>query len=111
MRRASPAGHHGAVETIARHRTAMSRRMLSRPLQLAFNDGLLDGQVRLFDFGCGRGDDVRALVRLGLEASGWDPAHHPYSPRTQAQVVNLGYVVNVIEDPSERAAVLREAWE
>ena len=29
----------------------------------------------------------------------------------QADLVNLGYVVNVIEEPAERAEVLRRAWE
>src|SRR5215831_10961613 len=30
--------------------------------------------------------------------------------RQEADVVNLGYVINVIEDPQERAATLRSAW-
>jgi DNA phosphorothioation-associated putative methyltransferase len=33
------------------------------------------------------------------------------APRQQADIVNLGYVINVIEDPQERAATLRSAWE
>jgi hypothetical protein len=98
------------VEVIARHRTAMSRTMLSRPLQHAFNDGLLDGDVTVFDYGCGRGDDLRALAQLGLSASGWDPAHAANGFKTAADVVNLGYVVNVIEDQRERADALRGAW-
>ena len=31
----------------------------------------------LFDYGCGRGGDVRTLTGLGIEASGWDPTHAP----------------------------------
>jgi hypothetical protein len=34
----------------------------------------------------------------------------PDQPRVAADVVNLGYVVNVIDDAVERAAVLRAAW-
>lgn len=28
-----------------------------------------------------------------------------------ADVVNLGYVINVVEDPAERAATLKHAWD
>ena len=88
----------------------MSRSLLSRPLQQALSDGLLS-DTDVFDYGCGRGDDVRTLSALGLEAHGWDPAHSPGSPRRAAGLVNLGYVVNVIEDPLERVDVLKSAWE
>ena len=60
---------------IDRHRTAMTRTFLSRPLQQAHADGLLDGDVDLFDYGCGRGDDVRTLTGLGIEALRLGP--HP----------------------------------
>ena len=80
----------------------MSRTALSKPLQQAFTDGLLDDSS-VFDFGCGRGDDIRTLTALGIDAAGWDPAHSPDSERRHAKVVNLGYVVNVIEDRAERA--------
>ncbi|MCP5116011.1 MAG: DNA phosphorothioation-associated putative methyltransferase, partial [bacterium] len=89
----------------------MTRSFLSRPLQQAHGDGLLDGDVAVFDYGCGRGDDVRSLANVGIEAAGWDPAHAPDAEKRQAEVVNLGYVVNVIEDPDERAAALKEAWD
>ena len=95
---------------INRGRTAMSRSMLSRPLQQAFSDGLLDLGA-LFDYGCGRGDDIKTLAALGLDANGWDPAHRPNTKRDPSPVVNLGYVVNVIEDPPERATALRTAWD
>jgi len=88
----------------------MTRSILSRPLQQAYADGLLDQNVDVFDFGCGRGDDVRALASLGIEASGWDPAHAPDARKVDADVVNLGYVVNVIEDSAERAIALTDAW-
>lgn len=94
---------------IDRGRTAMSRTMLSRPLQQAFSDGLLDGGD-VFDYGCGRGDDLKTLVALGIDASGWDPAHRPHDELRTAALVNLGYVINVIENPRERALALQEAW-
>ncbi len=102
--------HDGMVTTIARHRTAMSRTALSKPFQQAFADGLLDDSS-VFDYGCGRGDDVRTLAALGVDVAGWDPAHSPDGEPRPATVVNLGYVINVIEDQAERAKALRSAWE
>lgn len=96
--------------TVARHKTAMSRTALSRPLATAIGEGLIDPTQSLFDYGCGRGDDIRHLTRLGYTATGWDPAHRPNTERCSADVVNLGYVVNVIEDPAERAETLKSAW-
>lgn len=87
----------------------MARTALSKPLRQAFDDGLLD-EATVFDYGCGRGDDLRTLSALGIDAAGWDPAHSPRTARRRAGVVNLGYVVNVIEDRSERADALRQAW-
>jgi len=99
------------METVARHRTAMTRTMLSRPLQHAHADGLLDGDIAVFDYGCGRGDDIRTLKALGIRATGWDPAHAPQASIVPSDLVNLGYVVNVIEDQIERREVLRSAWQ
>lgn len=64
----------------------------------------------MFDYGCGQGDDLRALVSGGIEASGWDPHFAPDAPKMPAEVVNLGFVLNVIERPAERIDALREAW-
>ena len=95
--------------TVPRHRTAMARTALSRPLDGALDDGILDGAT-VFDFGCGRGDDLRRLAALGIACDGWDPAHRSDAERRPADVVNLGYVINVIEDPAERQRVLHDAW-
>lgn len=89
----------------------MRRAELSRPIRLAMHHGLLDAQCTFFDYGCGRGDDVKRLNTIGIDAAGWDPHHRPETPLRQSDVVNLGYVVNVIEDIDERATVLRSAWE
>jgi DNA phosphorothioation-associated putative methyltransferase len=96
---------------VARHRTAMTRAALSRPLATALSDRLLDPTLSIFDYGCGRGDDLRNLVSMGYKANGWDPTHRPGGERAPADVVNLGYVVNVIEHPQERAETLRAAWQ
>ena len=68
---------------------------------------LLASDRSFFDYGCGRGDDIRALRSVGFEAEGWDPAHRPDVTPRSADVVNLGYVVNVIDDPVERVTTLR----
>ena len=47
---------------------------------------------------------------MGYRASGWDPVHRPAGERSPSRVVNLGYVVNVIEDVNERREALRQAW-
>lgn len=97
---------------IERHRTAIGRGGdLSRPVRLGVEAGLLGASTSFFDFGCGRGEDVAILRTQGLSACGWDPAHNPLSTKEPAHVVNLGYVVNVIENAQERIDALREAWE
>lgn len=98
------------TETIARHKTAMSRNDLSRPMRQAYHDGLLDGGASIFDYGCGRGDDVRILSTLGYSIAGWDPGHNPDNPKIKSDLVNIGYVINVIEDLAERRAALSDAW-
>jgi hypothetical protein len=95
---------------LARHRTALQRYALSAPMQALHRHGYLDGSRTLFDYGCGKGDDVRILRHNGIEAAGWDPHFTPAAPRTQADIINLGFVLNVIEDPVERAQALRAAY-
>lgn len=94
----------------ARARTAIGRPDLSRPLKIAIADGLLNPDTPLFDYGCGRGDDLRFLQARGYTGRGWDPVHRPGEAPSAAPVVNIGYVVNVIEDPGERRNALRGAW-
>ena len=99
------------MSTAAPHKTAIQRWSLSRPVAFALEDGLLSTKTTFFDYGCGRGGDLKRLHRMGVPVSGWDPAFFPDEDRTPADVVNLGYVVNVIEDPEERAVALCAAWE
>lgn len=95
---------------VARHRTAIKRTDLSRPIRVARKDGLINSEVSVFDYGCGHGDDMHRLLGLGITCHGWDPVYRPNEDRVRADIVNLGYVVNVIENPGERAASLCEAW-
>ncbi len=95
---------------VQRHKTALVRYELSKPIQCLMGDGLLSEKCSLLDYGCGRGDDVRYLKAMGYQAFGWDPVYCPQGPRQGADIVNLGYVLNVIEEPHERIEVLRDAY-
>lgn len=95
---------------VARHKTAIPRRDLSHPMQLAVAHGVLPPGSTVFDYGCGLGDDVAALSAAGFEAFGWDPHHAPDGPRRPADTVNLGFVLNVVEDRHERAETLKTAY-
>jgi DNA phosphorothioation-associated putative methyltransferase len=97
--------------SIQRHLTALSRSTLSAPIQLLISHGLISSSVELFDYGCGRGDDLKGLESLGFLCRGWDPHYANDNPRIQADVVNLGFVVNVIEDPAERVEAIQKAFD
>jgi DNA phosphorothioation-associated putative methyltransferase len=111
-----PVHHHefesenGENLDVARHRTAIKRYDLSKPVKRLLERGLLRKSETFFDYGCGHGMDVEALQSLGYQASGWDPIFCPNAPKIAAAVVNLGYGLNVIEEPHERIATLREAY-
>jgi DNA phosphorothioation-associated putative methyltransferase len=96
--------------TIPRHKTAIRRGDLSRPVKAALHDGLIVPSVTVFDYGCGHGQDIELLAAQGVACNGWDPAFRPDAPKQPADVVNLGFVLNVIEDVDERASALRQAW-
>lgn len=102
----------GGVEAprIERHRTALSRASLSMPVKTLIDNGILRSGDSFFDYGCGLGDDVASLEALGYRAHGWDPYYAKSEPKIEADVVNLGFVLNVIEDPAERVEVLVDAW-
>jgi len=79
-------------------------------MRLALEDSVVSRERSLLDYGCGRGGDVERLSGQGIQCSGWDPVYRADGPREVSDVVNLGYVVNVIEDPRERAETLKDAW-
>ena len=95
---------------VRRERTALSRTTLSRPVRLAIEDALIERHTTIFDYGCGQGDDIRLLNNAGYSTSGWDPNFQPNAELAAADVVNIGYVINVIEDPVERCQALLKAW-
>ena len=98
------------TSAIARHLTALSRSNLSAPMQSLARHGFLGGTLSVFDYGCGKGDDIRNLSANGIPASGWDPHYAADQPKHAADIVNLGFVINVIESYQERLDALRGAY-
>lgn len=96
---------------IERHRAAIVRTDLSRPVRLAIEWSIVNKHTTFFDYGCGHGGDVQRVANLGYTSSGWDPYYYPDTLCISADVVNLGYILNVIEDPEERRQALCQAWE
>ena len=89
-----------------RHKAAIRRTELSLPVKCLMRDQVLDACESLFDHGCGYGQDVRSLQQLGLDCEGWDRVHQPNTLKCSADAVNLGYVLNGIEDVRERSETL-----
>jgi DNA phosphorothioation-associated putative methyltransferase len=103
-------GNQPTKPKIQRHRAAISRVTASKPVRLAVEAGLFPPHTTYFDYGCGHGADIEYIHRMGLTSSGWDPHFRPDIPHRAADVVNLGYVINVIEDTAERREALINAW-
>jgi DNA phosphorothioation-associated putative methyltransferase len=96
---------------VERHRAAMTRVELSRPVRLTIESGIITTETTIFDYGCGIGGDVQRLTGLGYNCAGWDPYYFPDAEIRSADIVNLSYIINVIEDPAERDRALTRAWE
>jgi DNA phosphorothioation-associated putative methyltransferase len=96
---------------IERHKAAIHRPNLSKPVRLALEAGLFNENTTFFDYGCGHGEDIKRISDRGFTCSGWDPFYRPHTERISAEVVNLGYVINVIEKLNERREALLKAWE
>ncbi|HDL01689.1 MAG TPA: DNA phosphorothioation-associated putative methyltransferase [candidate division Zixibacteria bacterium] len=96
--------------SIERHLTAIDRNKLSAPMQILARHNYFDGNYSVLDYGCGKGDDVRELEAHGLNINAWDPVHRQDGNKECSDIVNLGYVINVIEERKERDGVLKEAY-
>ncbi len=104
--------HFSITQTrkIERHRTAIARSNLSRPVRLALEAELFKAGATFFDFGCGHGVDVKRMAERGYASGGWEPFYFPDAALAAADVVNFGYVLNVIEQEEERRTALLNAW-
>lgn len=108
--RIDPTSNQKKVVNIERHKAAIVRKELSRPVRLAIEAGIFAPPSSFFDYGCGYGGDVQRIGLDGYSSSGWDPYYCPDTEPIAADIVNLGYVINVIEDIAERREALIEAW-
>lgn len=96
---------------VERHRAAIMRNDLSRPVRLAIESDIINTETTIFDYGCGIGEDIRRLKSAGYNCEGWDPYYFPDVEVRSADVINLSYIINVIEDPAERDLALIRAWD
>ena len=53
---------------------------------------------------------MAVLSSAGIQVSGWDPHYAPGTKLEEADVINLGFVLNVIEEPSERIEAIQAAF-
>jgi DNA phosphorothioation-associated putative methyltransferase len=96
---------------IDRHKAAIARNDFSKPVRLALESGLFSPETTFFDYGCGQGGDLERVKQLGYVSDGYDPHYRPDTIPIAADVVNLGYIINVIESQAERREALIKAWD
>lgn len=99
-----------STDEVQRHLTALVRYGFSAPIQMLARFGFLAGSRSVFDYGCGRGDDLRGLQENGIQALGWDPHYAPDCEKQISNIVNLGFVINVIENINDRIEALQGAY-
>ena len=97
---------------VFRHRTALKRKKLSSCMGALIDSSLVTKASEIFDYGCGRGDDIAILGENNFaKVVGWDPyfAKDNKIPK-QSEFVSLSFVLNVIDEPDERHFVLKNAF-
>ena len=97
---------------VYRHRTALKRKKLSSCMGALVDSSLVTKTTTIFDYGCGRGDDVSILTRNNfVNVTGWDPyfAKNNSIPKS-SDFVSLSFVLNVIEYTDERHSILKKAF-
>lgn len=84
-------------------KTAITRKTLSTPMKWLEDHHMLgcNHPNRRLDYGCGKGFDADLL---GMHK--YDLNHFPEMPQGKFDIITCNYVLNVIEDPSERQKVV-----
>lgn len=77
------------------HRTAITRRALSRPVRWLLEHDHIVGDV--LDYGCGRGTDAQLLG-----AAGYDPHYQPNLPEGVFDTILCSFVLNVVNVTTRR---------
>ena len=111
VERVKPENSELSIPKIERHKAAMVRNSISKPVRLVLESDLFVDGMTFFDYGCGYGGDIKYISQEGYAAAGWDPYYQPDAPQICADIVNIGYVINVIESLAERRVALLNAWE
>jgi SAM-dependent methyltransferase len=93
------------------HRTAITRKVLSRPAKWVA-DHLLLQTDSVLDYGCGRGGDVERLRERGTRVIGYDPsgrfARKGGAAEGPFDLVLCSFVLNVVHDVEERERIRQE---
>ncbi|WP_041430360.1 hypothetical protein [Synechococcus sp. PCC 7502] len=95
---------------ICRHFSALRRNQLSRPIKQAIAKKIILPSDTIFDYGCGFGGDVERLRILGYKANGFDPYYARHNPLIYSDIVTNLFVIDVIENESDRIAVIKKCW-
>lgn len=96
-------------------RTAISRKALSVPVRWLEKRGMIRSTI--YDYGCGRGDDLRHLREKGYFAGGHDPNHKPIEKESVdiclqvSDTVLCTYVLNVVQKHRGQDDILRQIKE
>jgi ubiquinone/menaquinone biosynthesis C-methylase UbiE len=90
------------------YKTAISRKTASAPTKWLGKERRLLGKV--LDWGCGKGKDVEWLREASIPAEGYDPHWRKYNDFYEGEfdIIICNFVLNVIENPLERDATLKE---
>lgn len=93
------------------HRTAIKRNKPSAPLKNLISKGLIRLDMKILDYGCGKGDDVEALKNIGYRVQGYDPYWYNNKKALYANqkydIILITYVFCVL-DKSARDIILEK---
>jgi hypothetical protein len=101
------------VQLVQRQKTAMSIKTASAPTREAFSLGYLKEVI--FDWGCGKERDTNFLKENGLNVISYDKFLKPFpNPNdvdfTEINSIICNYVINVIENPTERLELIEDIF-
>lgn len=95
-----------AKNNIYSYNTAIKRSKLSAPLKILLKENLIIGSV--LDYGCGRGDDARALSSAGFSVDSFDPYWKPdFHREKKYDTIYCNYVLNVLKE-EDRNIVIKD---
>jgi exonuclease III len=98
------------------HKTAIPRKnpsLIAKRLSAFVKSRHPDKKInRIFDYGCGKGEDVDFYKKeFGCEVGAWDPYSDdfPDCPYDKYDIVTCIYVLNVLSDVTERCNTIKRA--